>query len=269
MNYKLNVELSDKLESYRGAIEATIQPYIKIELTDNNNPTLWQSKFGGHPYMPQDFEYPKSYDGKYLYLLAQINFAEIPKIEKLPDKGILQFYLAADLDYYGCDFEEPFKQDEFRVIYFPEVDLEINNLLTDFSFLPKLESKYWLLPFQGCCALKFNLDSSPISPSDYQFDFFNTHNRNNEYYEKLDEYWDKFNSAGHKLLGYPSFTQDDPRRDLSQNEPYILLLQIDSDSNESGCEIVWGDNGIANFFIKRSQLEKLDFTEILYNWDCT
>lgn len=267
MNYKLDVELSEALEPYRSAIEATIEPYIKIELTDNNRPTLWQSKFGDLPYIPKDFEYPTSNDGSYLYLLAQINFAEVPKLEGLPDKGILQFYIAANDDFYGCNFDNPFDRDKFRVIYFPEVDLEIDNLLTDFSFLPELESEDLLLPFKGCCAVKFHLDTAPISAADYQLDFFTLWN-NNELDAKFEEYWDKFDSAGHKLLGYPCFTQEDPRPNFSEDEPYILLFQIDSDANNNGFEIMWGDNGIANFFIKRSHLEKLDFTQILYNWDC-
>ena len=268
MNYKLDVELSEKLKPYQSAIEATIKPYIKIQLTDNALPTLWQSKLGDLPYMPKGFEYPKSNDGEYLYLLAQINFAEVPSLEELPNRGILQFYIAADEDYYGCDFDDPFNRDKFRVVYFPEVDSEISNLLTDFSFLPELEPEDLLLPFQRCCQLKVDLDSSPIGANDYQFDFFEVDYFNDETSAKLDEYWNKFNSAGHKLLGYPCFTQADPRRDLSEDEPYILLFQIDSDSNGNGFEIYWGDNGIANFFIKRSHLEKLDFTHILYNWDC-
>ena len=268
MDYKLDVELSEELEPYRGAIEATIKPYIKIELTDNNNPTWWQSKFGGLPYMPKDFEYPKTDAGKYLYLLAQINFAEVSKLEGLPERGILQFYIAADEDFYGCDFDNPFDQDKFRVVYFPEVNLEINNLLTDFSFLPEFESEDWLMPFQGCCAVKFNLDNAPISAADYQFSFFNLWDANNEVDAKLEEYWDKFDSAGHKLLGYPCFTQEDPRPNFPEDEQYILLFQVDSDRNENGFDMCWGDNGIANFFIKRSHLEKLDFTQVLYNWDC-
>ena len=268
MNYKLDVELSEELEPYRKAIEATIEPYIKIELTDCDRPTWWQSKFGGLPYMPKGFEYPKSNDGKYLYLLAQINFAEVPKLEGLPERGILQFYIAADEDFYGCNFDNPFDRDKFRVIYFSEVDLETKNLLTDFGFLPELESEDLLLPFEGCCAVKFSLDTAPISAADYQFSFFNLWDENNEVDGKFEEYWDKFDAAGHKLLGYPCFTQSDPRPDFSEDEPYILLFQIDSDANNNGFEIIWGDNGIANFFIKRSHLAKLDFTQVLYNWDC-
>lgn len=266
MNYKLDVELSEDLEPYRSAIEATIKPYIKIELTDNNQPTWWQSKFGGLPYMPKGFEYPQSDHGEYLYLLAQINFAEVPQLDGLPEKGILQFYIAND-DLWGLNFENQIKQDKFRVIYFSDVDLLEQNLITDFSFL-LLETDLGL-PINGCCAVKFALNSSPISASDYQFNLFNIYDSDNHAEQKINEYWDKFDAAGHKLLGYPCFTQDDPRYNLSDDELYILLFQIDSDHNKNGCEILWGDVGIANFFIKRSHLNKLDFTEVLYNWDCS
>jgi len=70
------------------------------------------------------------------------------------------------------------------------------------------------------------------------------------------------------LCRYPAFTQSDPRQQLpTEDKSYILLLQIDSENNNK-IDIMWGDTGIANFFIKRSALEKLDFSDVLYNWDC-
>ena len=62
MDYKLDVELSPELELYRDKIEATIKPYVEVQLTDNDKPTWWQSKFGGLPYLPKGFEYLKSFD---------------------------------------------------------------------------------------------------------------------------------------------------------------------------------------------------------------
>jgi uncharacterized protein YwqG len=126
MNYKLDVELSPELEAYRDRIEATIKPYVEIQLTDNDKPTWWQSKFGGLPYLPKGFEYPKSSNGEYLYLLAQINFAEVPHLEGFPEKGILQFYIhdgEKDDIIWGCDMSNPTNQDYFRVLYFPDVNL--------------------------------------------------------------------------------------------------------------------------------------------------
>lgn len=267
MNFKLNVELSPKLEPYRDAINATIKPYIKIQLGNDKTPTCWQSKFGGFPYMPKEFKYPTSITGEYLYLLAQINFAEIPSLEGLPARGILQFYLAND-NMYGCDLKDPIKQDKFRVVYFPNISLNQQDIIKDYSFLNQLNKHN--LPFEGCSSIKFEICQEPISISDYQFAIFNSDHTSNDLY---DEYWNNFKAAGHKLLGYPYFSQEDPRGyflDNQQNnsDAYILLLQIDSDQN-SDIKIMWGDMGVANFFIKRSDLDELDFSKILYNWDCS
>lgn len=267
MNYKLDIELSPELEPYRAAIEATIQPYIRIKLTENDSPKLWQSKFGGLPYLPKDFEYPKSNDGEYLHLLAQINFAEVPSIDSLPKKGILQFYLAND-EGYGFDFKYPWdfkqltKQDKFRVIYFAEIDKQ--NLVTDFSFLPSVDNDNF--PINGCCVLEFDLDHEPISVNDYRFDILPPYE--GEAQKLYNEYQDRF-GEGHKLLGYPDWEQDDPRTYCSPaQEPYILLLQIDSDTDLSNIDIEWGDFGIGSFLIQQSALEKLDFSTVVYNWDC-
>ena len=195
MNYKLDVELSEKLEPYRSAIAATIKPYIRIELTDCDQPTWWQSKFGGLPYLPKGFEYPKSSNGEYLYLLAQINFAEVPNLEGFPAKGILQFYVA-DEDFHGLDFDNPTEQDKFRVIYFPQVSLQEDNLTVDFSFLPP----DCLMPFKGCCALNFELALGAITLNDYKFDFFGIYEE--EYQDVCKEYRDKFCLDKHNIGGH-------------------------------------------------------------------
>jgi uncharacterized protein YwqG len=50
---------------------------------------------------------------------------------------------------------------------------------------------------------------------------------------------------------------------VQEFEEAQLLLQIDSDHKD----ILWGDEGIANFFIHPEDLEDLEFSEVLYNWD--
>ncbi|ETJ18863.1 hypothetical protein Q604_UNBC18576G0001, partial [human gut metagenome] len=30
----------------------------------------------------------------------------------------------------------------------------------------------------------------------------------------------------------------------------------------------WGDGGVCNFFINKDKLKNLDFSDVLYNWDC-
>jgi uncharacterized protein YwqG len=80
-------------------------------------------------------------------------------------------------------------------------------------------------------------------------------------YEKL------FPSTGHKLGGYPYFTQWDPRYDQKYRDAnYILLFQMDSDDD---AHIMWGDVGVGNFFIREQDLREGDFSNILYSWDCS
>jgi uncharacterized protein YwqG len=274
MDYKLEVPLSPELEKYRDRIEATIKPYIEIQIQNNDSVNWWQSKFGGLPYLPKGFEYPKTADGKYLFLLAQINFSEVPSLDGFPDRGILQFYIA-DHDLYGLDFgnyanvDNPAVEQKFKIIYFPQPDLQVENMITNYDFLPPPE----YFPVNGCCGLQFTKKYAPISPNDYQFtellgseihELFMNH-------EIWDEYLEISQPVGHKIGGYPDFTQEDVRKYSSNSEQKqkldILLLQMDTDGNET-VDIMWGDTGVGNFFIDESALRELDFSKVLYNWDC-
>ncbi|MEG5065139.1 DUF1963 domain-containing protein [Microcoleus sp. B3-A4] len=275
MNYKLECSLSPELEKYRDRIEATIKPYIEIQTQNNDDVNWWQSKFGGFPYLPKGFEYPKTCDGKYLFLLAQLNFDEIPPLDGFPDRGILQFYIADD-DLYGLNLDNSANadnhtiEDKFKIIYFPQPDFKVENIITNYDFLPKPEA----FPVDGCCSLQFTKKYAPISTNDYQFtellgseidELFMNH-------EIEDEYREISHSFGHKIGGYPYFTQDDVRKYSSTSEQKqkldILLFQMDSDGNDT-VQIIWGDSGVGNFFSDESALRELDFSEVLYNWDCT
>ncbi|AFY72563.1 hypothetical protein Syn7502_00399 [Synechococcus sp. PCC 7502] len=279
----VDLDLPTSLERFRSKLEPTIKSYIDIQTRFTREATLWQSKFAGFPYLPKNLEYPTTPEGEYLYLLAQINFDEVPHLAGFPTTGILQFYIAKD-GMYGLDFENPTRQSKFRVLYFPELDLNENNLVTDFDFLPTLwDYDKDLIPFyvfssytphrNDCFTLSFTLKAAPISSCDYQFekligneiwDVFQANNR-----ALYNEYQERFVS-GHRLGGYPNFTQDDFRKNLPENEePYVLLFQIDFDPGElEKISIEWGDIGVGNFWIKASALKNLDFSGVLYNWDC-
>ena len=71
-----------------------------------------------------------------------------------------------------------------------------------------------------------------------------------------------------QIGGYGYFTQTDPRIYESLSEYTEILFQLDSCDDDNGCEIMWGDCGVGNFFATKEQLKKLDFTNCLYNWDC-
>jgi len=238
--------------------------YIKIEATPAEPLNLQQSSFGYYPCLPKYFPYPVDADDNYMYPLAQINCNELPALDNYPTSGYLQFYIANN-DVYGINFDNMQDQTTFRVLYF--TNEEVKDIKTDYSFLDTvLTSEY--KPVNKPHTLQFSLKEEYIGMVDAKFE--------EERMKKLDEIIDIYpsiaaelddyvwniESNGHKMGGYAFFTQTDPRQDI--NEDYILLLQIDSDK-----EIMWGDVGVANFFIHPADLAKRDFSKVMYSWDCS
>lgn len=94
------------------------------------------------------------------------------------------------------------------------------------------------------------------------------------YYSKLEEdvlnnMFDYSCNFGHKILGHAEFTQDDPRIYIEDGDKYKLLFQMDSDYHcDNYYEILWGDSGIANFFITEEDLKNKNFSNVLFSWDC-
>jgi len=244
---------------------------IKL-IAKRGNVGLTDSKFGGQPYFPKNMEYPCDKAGKPLRLLAQLNFGELPKLENFPQKGILQFFIAEN-DHYGADFDNMTVQDTFRVVY--HIDILPENELA--GILPELSSD--VFPFSGEFALTAEIEPCCLTNADYRFDknfaeIVKKYIQNDTAF--LEDYDDDFtdtvyeatSESGHRIGGFPKFTQWDPR---SEENPYdTLLLQIDSEpyNNEHKYEIIWGDLGVANFFINSEDLAKLDFSNVLYTWDC-
>ena len=265
-------------EIYEAVKKETCIKSYKIQKEKSDNLTIFDSKFGGLPYWDFSQEFPTDSKGNKLSLLAQINFEkENFENELLPKEGLLQFYISSNDDIYGADFDEPDRQSDWRVVYHKNINYDIteedikNNGVLTF----KTASPDYYAPFNDEYKINFEMADVAINIEDKDFDSvvskvlkdeFNViveENKVNNYLEEIDEkYYNKFSIWGHKLLGYPTFTQSDPRyKDYIKYD--TLLLQIDSDD-----EIMWGDCGVANFFINKEDLKNRDFSKILYNWDC-
>ncbi|WP_100403555.1 YwqG family protein [Bacillus sp. FJAT-42315] len=259
------LHLPKELELYREKLEQSVQPVVTIEGSCTST-TLFESKFAGHPYLPKSIEHPKGEDDVPLRLLAQINFAEVPRLDHFPEKGILQFYLAANDDLFGMDFDEPTNQTNFRILYHSDVTTDESELVTDFSYMEEPDEEYF--PVGKEAKLSFTLNEEPISDGDYRFEHLSIdlEQETGDGTELWDVYAEHFAGTGAKIGGYPFFTQEDPRSYEEQYQQHnILLLQIDTDDD---LDIMWGDSGVGNFFITKEDLEKLDFSNVMYNWDC-
>ena len=270
-------------------LEKNKKSMIKISLS-HDKPNLFQSKFGGVPYLPKDMEAPKNKENKQLTLLAQINIEELPKNNIYPmEEGILQFWILND-DVLGLDYDTHLGNG-FKVVYYKEIDKSVTEEEVLEKYKPyKDEDSYF--PIEGEFSLSFKLTDGYFSDSNDDFreivnrEMKKFHIENKEKYKEIlkvyDDkeylsYWDiwdileedkeigkKLFEAGHKIGGFPNFTQSDVRK-IGDYE--ILLLQIDSEGTEKN-EIMWGDCGIANFFIREKDLKELNFEKVIYNWDC-
>lgn len=266
-------------------------PTVKlIPKRSEHHLSVFVSKLGGTPYMPKDFEYPKGkngiFEGRPLRLLAQLNFEQLPHIENFPEKGILQFFCSDDEEesMYGLDYENPISQNGFRVIYHENIITDESQLITAEN-LPQFSDEYGIFPFKDEFALEAEVTECPITFEDYRF-FDSVMKYCGEICGKELKCYLDVEKAGfgdvfeeiaeqrtyeHSCIGgYPFFTQDDPRGFKKEIEDYdILLFQCASFYDRTTRdEIMWGDMGVANFFIKPDDLKNLDFSKVAYNWDC-
>ena len=262
------------LAPYRAALEKTRRPVARIALEAMATDDATVSKVGGRAWWPAGQPAPTSDQGMTLVLLAQLNFAELPDMPGYPRTGLLQFFIALD-DYYGAGFDGPGEEDGlaeqrgFRVMYWPDISGPSEPLSPPIKRADDYSPHDPRVPRR----MRFQLDSEPLSAADHRFHAlmggdafaaFDAWSRErglsraqsdqlyNDVYATLD-------GAGHKLGGYPSFTQEDPRR----SDRFELLLQLDSDD-----QMMWGDSGVGGFFIAPGDLARADFSRVLYTWDC-
>ena len=247
--------------------EKTKMKSFLIDYEEIHDGDIFISKFGGLGYWDNSKEYPKDKDGNQLILLAQINFDK-DKFDTpdLPKSGMLQFYISND-DLYGMD------NNGYKVIYHEKVNYDIkkedlNNIKTNLSLG---EEEYF--PFNGEYKITFLEKEDYINSTNYNFkdvinevtkEEFDIDVSDTPLYKVfgdgiMDYLSDKFITSDSKLLGYPYFTQTDPRESDRFSDYKILLFQMDSDG-----PIMWGDSGVGNFFIK----ENNKYDDVYYTWDC-
>lgn len=260
--------------------------YIKAEKVDDLS--LEESKFGGFPFVPLGGAIPTNAEGSQLALLAQINCAQLPENNMYPSDGWLQVWCLEDEMYGFCsDTIQP--ETNQKVLYIPAG--------TQGEPLERVEAMYqpyvsedcplWFVDDQGAIwgmRLSFTHGQQGITYSDGRFrDLFldrwnkrypeqaveNFYDLPDEIFENVVDIHDGPDCA-HQLGGYPYFTQYDPRFEYRSSEAtkYTeLLFQIDSQF-DTKWDLCWGDAGVRNLFISRENLEALDFSDLLYNFDC-
>ena len=248
---------------------------VKINF-DCIDESIFISKLGGLPYLPNDKNFPLDENNAQMQLLLQINCKDLEKFDfcKLPKTGILQFFIAKD-NFYGWNSSLPAEQTGFKIRYFEKIDFSVKAEDVKNKIIQTEESKSPIL--EQNVKILFEESFSTISINNFNFDEIFVEIYNKLYGEtKIETYFDLENTFidkitktlgdfESKISGFPAFCQDDPRCVKAEYKNFdYLLLQLASDATN----LQFGDNGIANFFIPQANLQTADFSKVLYNWDC-
>ena len=265
---------------------------VRIKYTNKNTKAgIGNSKIGGKPDLPADFEW-YYYNGRPLSFLAQINCAEAKQYDKddlLPSQGMLYFFYEIEEMVWGFD---PKDKDGARVYYYSG-DL---SALESADFPDDLEEDYIIPEMPVSFSSEVNLpDCEEYFGDNYSTEQINDYNNVKysmllgigddgfdvaDYEDDIEEY-DDF-AVIHKLLGYANIIQSDmllecekvsngiycgassdiPEKDLNNYKmnrtQWQLLLQLGTIEND-GYEMMWGDCGRVYFYIKKDDLANLIF----------
>jgi uncharacterized protein YwqG len=250
--------VSNRFSSDPAAIRATERPMLAAS-TDGAPPrSPTSSQLGGLPWWPAGKPFPTDAAGRPLMLLAQINMAELPLLDPLPRTGLLQLFIGRD-DTYGCNFCDPALRDDFACVF--HEDSTASAAVIDPAFNPDSDMSPLYEPLKPI-ALTFAPGRMPVDPTDYRMEKLLPKVLADEV--RREAYYDNLRPPAIRIGGYPTFTQDDPR---FRTEPGALgdfnLLTVDTTDG-----IMWGDSGVAQFFIHEDDLRRRDFSRVVYNWDC-
>jgi len=224
--------------------------------------SIGASKLGGLPDLPPSLAWPEWKTGSLMFV-AQVNLAELPASDLLPNVGVLSFFYDREQSAWGFD---PNHQEGFRLWYFPEASRLIRPVGPKRSIFP-------------CAQLSFEpFLSLPDFSSESVKDLLLEIEDDEQYCDFVEKRMGP--APQHQVLGWPHVIQNemelecqlvtngvytgdasgykDPRR--KELEPgaddWTLLLQIDSDDNT---KMMWGDGGMLYVWIRRQDLASRNF----------
>lgn len=259
---------------------AETKAFAKITLTEDEL-KITDSKVMGLPYIPKGTETPKTSNGDEMLMIAQINCEDLKGLEDFPQKGILQFFVLNDEEgLLGLDFDNQTVQDGFRVIYYEEIEESYDEKKLENIYKPYNFEESYITNDNKSYKMNFELTNEKMDFWDFFGDVFkkiciekNLKQQQEDWlYRKILNLIQLSENAHSQCDGFAFFTQTDPREYEEEYKKFdTVLFQLNSefDENTRNWKVCIGDAGVINFFINREKLKNKDFSEILYNWDCS
>ena len=259
-------------EQILSVLESTKLPCVHITPESDRTPGPTDSKFGGDYYLPAGGEVSE------LEFLAQINFAQVPRLKGFPERGLLQFFLRT-----GSDEFEGFIEDDsawrsdtgfFQARWYPEVPADgpvhSDTVPEERWAMDKVTGGMKFASAEEVATLAFGSEEDIVLDLGFESmmepitALFLEASEDGEGYDLSDcsgvddLTWD-FGNWGFKLGGHPSLRYDDLRLEDAAYAAYsVLLFQFDLTPLAQDCEA-----DTICFFIKPEDLEACRFDDIL------
>jgi uncharacterized protein YwqG len=222
------------------------------------------AQIGGPAWLADGEEWPLDADGHRLEFVAQVDFRRLPKLEEFPECGVLRFFVGRD-ELFGANWEEP-DRSGCRILWHPDA-IQGGRLEP-----PAPLDRDDMSPFQSESRRAEGLALSATPAWDIpDYESLEVTTRLAGESDRLgmnevdDEIFDisEEREQGHRIGGYPMFTQPDFRAPGHYDDYNVLLLGLTSDET-----IMWGDVGEAMFLMRQADLDARDFSRVIFYWDC-
>ena len=258
---------------------------IKTKSSDDKNLKIGQSKIGGKPDLPKDFEWPRANEKPMLFC-AQYNLSEITRFDKkseLPKKGFFYIFLSLNEEWDEFNgIKQPFKFvfSKSENLIRTEFPNGINENQTFKTAVIEYFEYYTIPHWQNYKLFEFDKKYD-----DFNFYFIEPI----EFYMIEELYQDSDNM--HQILGHDSSIQSSVVYDFASKElglygaksseyqkrwndilelskTYELLLQLDCyDSNTDLTK--FGGSGTYYFGLSKTDLENMNFNNIKMSFQMT
>lgn len=255
-----------KLARFQQWQEDTAMPAVFLDAAAPAVPRAGGSRIGRPAWIPEGSQWPLDRTGAPMSFLAQLDFAELPKLEDYPESGVLQFFIARDI-HFGANFAAPEKGD-FKLVFLQDTAGE-GELRPSRHDGRNGEDFYSPMDDESLRATGVELTGRPGLSRPEMLSW--TLRRDlpdfveNNSFATLNAI--VLSGAAtlperHHFGGHPGFTQDDWRVTERYREADRVLLELWSRDG-----LMWGDLGQGHFMIRREDLLKRDFDKAFYSWD--
>lgn len=279
---EVQIDNEDKEELIK-MIKSTVG--IKTKSSDDKNLKIGQSKIGGKPDLPKDFEWPRANEKPMLFC-AQYNLSEITRFDKeneLPKKGFFYIFLSLNEEWNEFNgIKQPFKFifSKSENLIRTEFPNDINENQTFKTAVIEYFEYYTIPHWQNYKLFEFDKKYN-----DFNFYFIEPI----EFYMIEELYQDSDNM--HQILGHDRSIQSSVVYDFASKElglygaesseyqkrwndilelskTYELLLQLDCyDSNTDLTK--FGGSGTYYFGLSKTDLENMNFKNIKMSFQMT